>query len=200
MYSYITFAAVIALTLGAAIHHPGHQAEHEHVVMHHAPGVVLEGVTASCTLAPSSPNELVRGLISLHQHHAGAPVFISGQVEGLTPGLHGFHLHRDGNTGDMCKAAGPHFNPTNATHGGPNHATRHAGDFGNIEADQTGKATFNFATYGVSLNFGQQETDIIGRAFVVHAKVDDLGRGNDAESLKTGNAGARVACCIITKQ
>jgi Cu/Zn superoxide dismutase len=40
------------------------------------------------------------------------PITVS--VQGLTPpGLHGFHLHQDGNTGDDCKAAGPHFNPYN---------------------------------------------------------------------------------------
>lgn len=32
---------------------------------------------------------------------------------------------------------------------------------------------------------------------VVHADPDDLGRGGDEESLKTGNAGARVGCGII---
>ena len=43
--------------------------------------------------------------------------------------------------------------------------------------------------------------DVAGRAVVVHAGEDDLGRGvgDKAESSKkTGNAGARVACGLIT--
>jgi hypothetical protein len=71
--------------------------------------------SASCTLGPSSPEGLVRGLVTLHQNHPGAPVLVSGSVEGLIPGLHGFHMHRDGNTADGCKAAGPHFNPANVS-------------------------------------------------------------------------------------
>ena len=40
---------------------------------------------------------------------------------------------------------------------------------------------------------------IMGRAIVVHAGTDDMGEGGDAESKKTGNAGARVACGVIRR-
>lgn len=56
----------------------------------------------------------VSGQVQLYQASDDVPVQITVSVQGLTPpGLHGFHLHHDGNTGDDCKAAGPHFNPFN---------------------------------------------------------------------------------------
>ena len=38
---------------------------------------------------------------------------------------------------------------------------------------------------------------IIGRAIVVHGGEDDLGDGGDEGSKANGNAGPRVACCVI---
>ncbi|CAB4316196.1 unnamed protein product [Prunus armeniaca] len=38
---------------------------------------------------------------------------------------------------------------------------------------------------------------ILGRAVVVHADPDDLGKGGHELSKTTGNAGARVGCGII---
>ena len=35
------------------------------------------------------------------------------------------------------------------------------------------------------------------RSFVIHEGIDDLGRGDNEESLKTGNAGGRMGCGII---
>jgi Cu-Zn family superoxide dismutase len=65
---------------------------------------------------------------------------------------------------------------------------RHAGDFGNLEADATGKAHYERVDTVIAL---EGADSIIGHAVIVHAKADDL------KSQPTGNAGARVACGVI---
>jgi hypothetical protein len=49
---------------------------------------------------------------------------VSGEVSGLSEGLHGFHIHEFGDTRDGCKAAGGHYNPEGMTHGGPGDTVR----------------------------------------------------------------------------
>ncbi|XP_072398743.1 superoxide dismutase [Cu-Zn]-like isoform X1 [Diabrotica undecimpunctata] len=121
---------------------------------------------------------------------------VVGEIRGLPPGKHGFHIHQEGNISPSCLAAGGHFNPKKKLHGGPDDSVdhRHIGDLGNIEADENGIAFFNFIDSIISF---KGETNIIGRSVVVHEKEDDLGKGGHPDSLQTGNAGGRLACGVI---
>lgn len=81
-------------------------------------------------------------------------------------------------------------------HGDRTAQFRHLGDLGNIVADGSGRAVYQLDDRLISLH---GDLSIVGRALVIHEKEDDLGLGGNLESLKTGNAGRRVACGIIGK-
>jgi len=148
-------------------------------------------VKAVCVLAPGS-SSTVSGTINFTQEKESTVV--SGVLKGLTPGKHGFHIHQFGDYTNGCMSAGGHFNPCNKNHGGPEDCERHVGDLGNIVAGEDGVATVEIKDSQVSL-IG--ENSVIGRSIVVHEKEDDLGKGGNEESLKTGNAGPRLACGVI---
>lgn len=147
---------------------------------------------AVCVL--KSKDDTVNGTLIFTQAEGDKPTKVEGEVTGLTPGLHGFHIHEFGDTTNGCVSAGPHFNPAGKTHGGPEDAIRHAGDLGNIKAGDDGIAKVTITDVQIPL-IGA--SSVIGRSLVVHEKADDLGKGGDEESKKTGNAGGRIACGII---
>ena len=87
---------------------------------------------------------------------------------------------------------GGHYNPDNVDHGDLKQG--HVGDLENVEANEQGVADFTITATRVDL---LGDRSVVGRGLVIHADEDDLGKGGDAESLKTGNAGERLACGVI---
>lgn len=53
----------------------------------------------------------VTGTVTFIQSRPNGPVRIVGNIQGLSEGLHGFHVHQKGNLHNGCISAGPHFNP-----------------------------------------------------------------------------------------
>ena len=99
----------------------------------------------------------------------------------------------DGKQG--CNSACKHYNPLHKSHGSLTSKERHLGDLGNIiSTNKIAKGTLYAKS--ISLNYTKKHC-IIGRMLVVHKDPDDLGKGNNPESLKTGNAGERLTCGII---
>ncbi|XP_047738951.1 filaggrin-2-like isoform X2 [Hyalella azteca] len=139
-------------------------------------------------------DEKVFGKLALYKKDGG--VFIEGVIHNMKPGLHGFHVHEKGLLGNKCMDAGEHFNPLKKVHAGPKDLHRHAGDLGNVYADKNGVAKISIFDGHISLH-PHDKTYIGKRSFVVHKKPDDLGRGGDDESLRTGNAGGRLSCGIV---
>jgi Cu-Zn family superoxide dismutase len=152
-----------------------------------AAGAAGSGRTATATLRSTSGSS-VTGTITFSEEAGGVRVF--AMLQGMAPGQHGFHIHE---TGD-CSApdgssAGGHFNPASVPHGGPDAAEHHAGDLGNITADEAGNAHYEEVIPHVTLDDGPNS--IVGRAVVVHADPDDM------TSQPAGNAGPRIACGVI---
>jgi superoxide dismutase, Cu-Zn family len=128
----------------------------------------------------------VHGQITFTQR--GDEVEIVGEISGLKPGKHGFHIHEFGDCSSPDgMSTGGHFNPTKMMHGRPEDDNRHVGDLGNVDADEGGKATINMRDKVIKLN---GPTSIVGRAVIVHANPDDF-------SQPVGNAGGRVACGVV---
>ncbi|XP_020680246.1 superoxide dismutase [Cu-Zn], chloroplastic [Dendrobium catenatum] len=135
----------------------------------------------------------VEGVVTLVQEDDG-PTTVNVRVTGLTPGSHGFHLHEFGDTTNGCISTGAHFNPNSLTHGAPEDEVRHAGDLGNIVANDEGIAEATIVDNQIPL---EGPNSVVGRAFVVHELEDDLGKGGHELSLTTGNAGGRLACGVV---
>jgi len=144
----------------------------------------MQQILMAVALLMPMKDSKVGGTITLTQEKGY--VLVTGEVTGLTPGKHGFHIHM---FGDLRAAdgmsAGGHFNPKGHPHGGPDSKERHEGDLGNIEASEAGVAKVNVKAMGLKL------AEVLGRSIVVHAKADDL------KSQPAGDAGPRIAVGVI---
>jgi Cu-Zn family superoxide dismutase len=154
-------------------------------------------------------NEL--GVLSFVQVDGLDAVRITGELHGLKPGEHGLHIHEfgicDASGDEPFSSAGGHFNPTGVHHGPgplmgatPSVATpvstdmdAHAGDLGNITANDNGDAVVDITSERITLAPGEANSldDADGSAIVVHQDPDDL------HTDPSGNSGPRIACGVI---
>lgn len=147
---------------------------------------------ARCFMVPDKDSG-VSGEVNFEQANEYMPVEITIKVFNAKS-IHGFHIHEKGNIDGGCMSAGTHFNPLSKNHGSPNSTERHMGDLGNIKSEDGKTIKHSFNDTQISL-FGNNS--IVGRACVVHAEEDDLGLGENEESLRTGNSGYRLACGVV---
>jgi superoxide dismutase, Cu-Zn family len=144
---------------------------------------------AVAQVAPTQGNT-VTGSLALTQSAEG--VRITGAIQGLKPDAEfGFHVHEKGDcSAPDGSSAGGHFNPTQAQHGNPTGAAHHAGDMVNIRSNAEGVAQVDTTAAGTTLH-GDPNTDVLGKAIVVHESPDDYA------TQPSGNSGKRVACGVI---
>ena len=134
------------------------------------------------------------GTATLAPGDGGVKIAVS--VSGVTPGLHGFHVHAVGKCeGPDFKSAGGHFNPAAKEHGLDNPKGSHAGDMPNLTVGADGSGKGEFLARGASLEPGAGSLfPDAGTALVLHAAPDDM------KSDPAGNAGARIACGIVERR
>ena len=153
--------------------------------------VAAGGATHASALIINGDNETI-GWARFTEDAAGR-LHVNVKVSGLTPGLHGIHIHATGVcTAPAFTSAGAHHNPLGAPHGLNNPAGAHAGDLPNLVANDTGRGHLNARSDRATLSPGRLSVfGGDGSAIVIHALEDDQ------STSPTGNSGARVACGVI---
>jgi Cu-Zn family superoxide dismutase len=124
---------------------------------------------------------------------ATGTVHVNVHVKGLTPGLHGIHIHAIGictiGTATPFSSAGAHHNPLGHTHGLLSATGPHAGDLPNLTVNEGGVGHLDTTTDLASQSAGATSIfDFDGSALVIHALTDD------GVTNPTGNSGGRIAC------
>lgn len=139
-------------------------------------------------IEPTTDASTARGMVTIAT--MDSTVQMTGEVNGLAPGEHGFHIHQNPDCGDGGQAAGGHWNPQDTPHGAPDapSSERHAGDFGNITAGDDSTATIDVSYARSELSLPD---DLFGHALLVHGGEDDL------TSQPSGAAGDRMGCGVI---
>lgn len=116
-------------------------------------------------------------------------------LQGLAPGLHGFHLHQNPSCepkekdGKMVAAlaAGGHFDPQLTNKHDAPWGTGHLGDLPPLYVDENGAATQPVLAPRLKVE------DLAGRALVIHAGGDN----HSDHPAALGGGGARVACGVL---
>ncbi|MBL7480265.1 superoxide dismutase family protein [Legionella bononiensis] len=129
-----------------------------------------------------------------NQHALGSVVFtetpfgllIKPNLTGLTPGLHGFHLHQHPDCGADGMNSGGHYDPANTnSHQGP-YGNGHLGDLPVLYVSEEGIANTPTLAPRLKLN------DLKGLTTMIHADGD-----NYTDTPPLGGGGARIACGVI---
>lgn len=150
-------------------------------------------MTGSAKLHDGSGNQV--GTVALRQTQNDG-VWLDAKFDKLPPGTHAFHIHETGKCDGDFKSAGGHYAPAGHKHGAMVDGGPHAGDMPNIHVPSSGQLQVELFVPAVTLKKGAANTlfDEDGSAFVVHAGADDY------TSQPSGDAGARIACGVITNK
>lgn len=147
------------------------------------------GPSASAVLEPRSGSS-ARGMVRFAELADGS-VRVTLDATGVPAGNRGFHVHQNGDcSAPDATSAGPHFDSGGNPHGAPGNPPHHSGDFGNVLATSDGLVRRQFTTRAITVSPGP--SSVVGRAVIIHGGTDDL------TSQPAGDAGARIACGVVS--
>ena len=147
------------------------------------PMALLDPTGASKPVGSVTIAETIHGLV------------FTPNLEGLPPGVHGFHVHENGSCAAQVKdgqpvaglAAGGHYDPLGAKRHGSPWGDGHLGDLAGLVVDQTGHASYAVLAPRLKLQ------DVKARSLMIH-----VGGDNHADHPQPlGGGGARLACGVI---
>jgi Cu-Zn family superoxide dismutase len=148
-----------------------------------------QGVQRIDTLLQAKSGSDLTGMAIFIRDSQGVSLQLN--IENTPPGEHAVHIHEFGDcSADDASSAGGHWNPMSEEHGKWGEQPYHLGDIGNITVGEDGTGSLSFTTDRWTMGDGSQ-TDIIGKALVIHAGSDDF------TTQPTGAAGGRIGCAVI---
>jgi Cu-Zn family superoxide dismutase len=153
----------------------------------------LADVTVPMFLATEQGAGAPIGTVSLSDNKYG--LVLTPDLKSLPPGLHGFHIHENGDCAPKVQngkavaagAAGGHYDPEGSKKHGTPWGDGHRGDLPALYVDAQGNATNPVLAPRLKL------ADVHGRALMVHAGGDN----HSDHPAALGGGGGRVACGVV---
>ena len=133
------------------------------------------------------------GKVTISESQYGS--VLTPELTGLTPGMHGFHMHenptcepkeKDGKPAPAW-AAGGHNDPAGSKRHGSPWGDGHQGDLPALSVDASGNASQPVLAPRLKM------ADLTGRSLMIHAGGDNY----SDQPAPLGGGGARVACGVI---
>jgi Cu-Zn family superoxide dismutase len=152
-----------------------------------------DSITVQVDLVDASGTTKPAGTVTIDETQYG--LVFTPDLNGLTPGQHGFHVHENASCASGEKdgkptaalAAGGHYDPAKTGKHGAPWGDGHLGDLPALSVAADGTATGPVLAPRLKLR------DVRGRSLMVHA-----GGDNHADHpAPLGGGGARVACGVI---
>ncbi|WP_432798768.1 superoxide dismutase family protein [Poriferisphaera sp. WC338] len=149
---------------------------------------ILGSLTEAIAVMQPTEGSTTKGMVRFKEVPKG--VMVEVHIEGLEPkSVHAIHIHEYGDISNpKGLATGDHYNPQDHPHGLPGNMDRHAGDMGNLYADE--KGTAHKVLLMDIITIGKPYNPVIGRGVIIHAS-------NDKGTQPVGDAGGRIAQGVI---